>query len=65
MARKRTQSATLEMVRGAQHAGSVPDAAFRRPDTAAEGYRSRQSLVIWGMSAYNPPTPDAGCHLSC
>ena len=25
--------------------------------TPAECYRSRQSLVIWGMSAYKPPAP--------
>ncbi len=34
----------------AQHAGSIPQAVFRLPGTQAECFRSRRSLVIWGMS---------------
>ena len=38
------------MVRDAPNAGSLAGAAFELPRTQAECYRSRRSLVIWGMS---------------
>jgi len=39
-----------EMGSGAQHAESIADAVCGLPRTPAERYRSRRSLVIWGMS---------------
>jgi hypothetical protein len=52
MARKRAQSA--------QHAGSVPDAAFRRPDTAALKKQSARVPNSADPSSSARPVPRSG-----
>ena len=43
--------------RMAQMMSGARKAQFSVRPSPAECYRSRQSLVIWGMSAYKPPAP--------